>query len=255
MFSIFRRSAPKVFPAFDFIGVDMHNHLLPGIDDGSPDPETSVTLLEKMQELGYHAFNCTPHVISDVHPNNPQTISAAFDTLKMHLKEIGKKVPMHFAAEYMVNFDFDEMLAQNNMLHFGQDKKYVLIEMSYAVESPNIRDAVFELILKGYQPVLAHPERYPFYHNPNLREYEKLVDGGCELQVNMLSLGGYYGPPQKEFAQKLIDRGWVNWLGSDLHHERHIEALTRLANDKKAMKYMHKIKDLRNPSLQVAQAW
>jgi len=254
MFSIFRRSSPKIFPAFDFIGVDMHNHLLPGIDDGSADAEQSLELIEKMQELGYHSFSCTPHIISDVHPNTPDTIKGAYADLKGYLKETGKQVPLQFAAEYMVNADFDDLLDNSTLLHFGKDKKYVLIEMSYAVESPNIREAIFNLLMKGYQPILAHPERYPFYHNPSLRDYEKLIDGGCEFQVNLLSLGGYYGPPQKEFAQKFIDRGWVTWVGSDLHHERHIEAMVRVANDKKAMKYLHKIQDLRNPSLQITQA-
>ncbi len=247
MFSIFRRSAPKVFPAFEFIGVDMHNHLLPGIDDGSPNAETSQMLMQRMLELGYSSFSCSPHVISDIHPNTPATIAAAAAELQQHLQQESLAIPFHYAAEYMVNYDFDELVNNKQILSFG--KNYVLIEMSYAVESPNIREAVFALIMKGYQPVLAHPERYPYYFNHSLREYEKLVDGGCEMQINMLSLGGYYGPPQKEYAQKLIDRGWVNWLGTDLHHERHLEALTKLANDKKALRYMDKIKQLRNPTL------
>ena len=249
MFSFFKRSAPKIVPSFDFIGVDMHNHILPGIDDGSPNPEMSLRLLEQLQGLGYHSFCCTPHIISDVHPNTPETISGAATTLKQHLSTGKRQFPFSFAAEYMVNFDFDELVEQKNLLTI--DGKRVLIEMSYAVESPNIRETVFSLITKGYQPVLAHPERYPYYHNPNMRDYEKLIDGGCEFQINMLSLGGYYGPPQKEIAAKLIKLGWVNWLGTDCHHLRHVDALTDLANNKKALKLMHEIKNLKNPEMAI----
>ena len=245
MFSFFKRS-PKVSKNLSFIGADMHNHLLPGIDDGSPDVETSLFLMERMMELGYKKFISTPHVILEVHPNNKETISNAWQQFQTGIAEKGLDVTVEYAAEYMLNFDFDNLLKEGKVLSFGN--KNVLIEMSYAVESPNLKEAIFILQTKGYRPILAHPERYPYmFHNLNL--YEGLQDSGCELQVNLLSLIGYYGKPIKTVAEKLIDRGLISWVGTDLHHDRHLAALTDLASNTRALKYIDKIVNLRNPSL------
>jgi protein-tyrosine phosphatase len=131
MFSFFKR-APKPKASFDFIGVDMHNHLLPGIDDGSPNVATSMQLMEGMCQLGFAEFIATPHVISDLHPNTPYTIGRAHQSLMEELAQADRPVPLRFAAEYMLNYDFDNLLASDTLLTFG--KKQVLIEMSYAVE-------------------------------------------------------------------------------------------------------------------------
>ena len=245
MFSFFRRKRQPA-RSLEFIGYDMHNHLLPGIDDGSPDVETSLQLIEGMMEVGYSKFISTPHVILEVHPNDKESISAAHSKFTSALQEKGLNVPVQYAAEYMLNFDFDNLLAENQVLPFGN--KQVLIEMSYAVESPNIKEAIFELQTKGYKPILAHPERYPFYFH-RVQYYEELVDAGCDLQVNMLSLTGYYGKPIKNMAEKLIDKGWISWVGTDVHHFRHLGALMQLATDSKVLKYIDKIKNLKNPSL------
>lgn len=245
MFSFFKRR-PRIQPRFDFIGADMHNHLLPGIDDGSPNVETSLRLMEMLLALGYKKFICTPHVISDVHPNTPATIKAAWENLSVGMKEKGLDCPVEFSAEYMLNFDFDNLLANADLIPFGN--KQILIEMSYAVESPNIKEAIFTLQTKGYRPILAHPERYPYYFH-RIAYYEELMYAGCDLQVNMLSLTGYYGKPIKKMAEKLIEKGWVSWLGTDLHHDRHLSAMMQLSNDTKILKQIDKIKNLKNPSL------
>jgi protein-tyrosine phosphatase len=245
MFSFFKRSR-GISRSLEFIAADMHNHLLPGIDDGSPDVETSLQLIDVLLELGYQKFVCTPHIILEIHPNDKETISNAWQVLKDGLQSKGLNVPVAYAAEYMLSFDFDEILEQGNILPFGN--KQVLIEMSYAVESPNIKEAIFTLQTKGYKPILAHPERYPFYFN-RMQNYEELVDAGCDLQVNMLSLTGYYGKPIKNMAEKLIDKGWISWVGTDIHHHRHLAALMQLSNDKKVLRYLDKITNLKNPSL------
>ena len=245
MFSFFKRS-PRISRSLNFIGADMHNHLLPGIDDGSPDLETSLELVDALLELGYQKFICTPHVILEVHPNNATTIGNAWQELQDGLHEKGLNIPIEYSAEYMLNFEFDSLLKEGQLIPFGN--KQVLIEMSYAVESPNIKEAIFELQTKGFKPILAHPERYPFYFH-RIQYYEELVDAGCDLQVNMLSLTGYYGKPVKKMAEKLIDKGWISWIGTDIHHHRHLGAIMQLAQDAKVLKYLDKIKNLKNPSL------
>jgi tyrosine-protein phosphatase YwqE len=247
MFSFFKRTASPQ-NSFEFMGADMHNHLTPGIDDGSPDVDTSMQLMEGMMQLGFNTFISTPHVISDVHPNTPETISTAWATLKSAVTEAQWPVGMGVAAEYMLNYDFDSLLANDSLLTFG--KKQILIEMSYAVESPNLKEAIFALLTRGYRPILAHPERYNYYHH-RFAFYEEITDHGCELQINLLSLGGYYGKPIKAIAEKLIDKGLINWLGTDLHHARHLDALVKLSNDAKALRYCKKIKGLSNASLVV----
>lgn len=247
MFSFFKQKSISINGAFEFIGADMHNHLLPGIDDGSPDVETSLKLAEALVTLGYKKLICTPHVLSDVHPNNKQTISEAFKQLKSHTDTILPQLSVGYAAEFMVDFEFETIVKDNNLLSFGPDN-YVLIEMSYLVESPNLRNMIFALLTSGFQPILAHPERYMYLHH-QFSIYETYRDAGCDLQLNLLSLSGYYGVPVKRMAEKLIERGLITWLGTDMHHERHLEALQKMAADKKTMRYLEKITHLKNPSL------
>lgn len=245
MFSFFKRR-PQPARSLEFIGFDMHNHLLPGIDDGSDSVQTSLLLMEGMMEVGYSKFVCTPHIIPEVHPNNRATISAAWEKLNTAIKEKGWDVPLAYAAEFMLNFEFGELLENGKILPFGHN--HVLIEMSYAVESPNIRESIFQLQTKGYKPILAHPERYPYYFH-NLRNFEEIIDAGCDLQLNILSLTGYYGKPIQKIAEKLIEKGWISWVGSDLHHDRHLAALRQLSTDSKILKQLDKIRNIKNRTL------
>lgn len=248
MFSFFQRKKnTSADNALAFIGVDVHNHILPGIDDGSPDLASSERLIEGLVNLGYKKMICTPHVLADVHPNNQTTIAAAANLLAPLISEKYTGFSMSYAAEYMVDYEFENLVSTNQMLSFGEDKQ-VLIEMSYLVESPNLRNMIFALLTSGYQPILAHPERYTYLHH-RFSDYEIFRDAGCDLQVNLLSLSGYYGPPMRRAAEKLIDAGLVSWLGTDMHHERHLEALFHLTRDKKAMRYLDKITHLKNRSL------
>lgn len=246
MFSFFFRSNAGYRNALSFIGADMHNHILPGIDDGSPDTKVSLQLTEGLYELGYHSMICTPHIISDLYPNNPETIKNAYIKYLEDCPDSLLPKGVGFAAEYMVNYDFEEMVTTHNLLHFG--KRYVLIEMSYLVESKNLKKMVFELIINGYQPILAHPERYYFYHfQPNV--YEELVDAGCMLQLNILSLSGHYGGKVKTVAEKLIQKDLFSWIGTDIHHPGHLDILNKMASDKKILRILEKIKNLQNPEL------
>lgn len=246
MFSIFKKKKPAT-DAFAFLGADMHNHLLPGIDDGSPDEAESMYLLEGMQQLGFSRFYCTPHVIAGVHPNTPSTITAAASQLRNALDINNNNVEMGFSAEYMMSFEMAELIDADEIIPLPQN--HVLVEMSYALESPNWREIIFTLQTKGFQPILAHPERYNFWQG-NLHKMESVMDAGGELQVNLLSLEGYYGRPVQKMAEKLMDAGFISWAGSDLHHRRHLEGLQNLARNKKAMRLLEKA-NLKNHALGV----
>lgn len=210
----------------------MHSHLLPGIDDGLQEIEQSVEFIRDLQQLGYTKLICTPHVLSDLYPNSPQTILPKLALVRSALKEAGIDMPIDAAAEYMVDHDFAALIAKSKkeeLLTLPGD--HILIEMSYLSPSPNFDQVVFDLRMLGLQPILAHPERYSYYHH-QFDQYERFKELGCKLQVNLLSLSGVYGPHVKKSAEKLFKNQMVDFLGTDMHHSKHLAMLKSLATKK-----------------------
>ncbi len=219
LFTILRRT--KSDTHLGWMATDVHSHLLPGIDDGSPNVETSIQLLRGLQALGLTHFHTTPHVISDVHPNTPETIGAALLALHQTLESPNI---VSAAAEYMVDDAFKQLYKRDGLLTLPG--KHVLIEMSYAAENRTIDTVLFDLQVLGYTPILAHPERYIYYHG-STEWYKRYKDLGCLLQVNLLSPSGYYGPPVKRAAQALLKAGLADLVGTDLHHQKHLLAIEK----------------------------
>lgn len=246
MFSFFRKKQEVVNASLAFIGTDMHNHLLPGIDDGSPNVETSLRLMQGLIDVGYDRFFCTPHVLGEVHPNTPVSIENAFQQLQSAVTEENFPVTLGYSAEYMTDYEVEDIINSGKLVSLPDN--YVLIEMSYAVESPNIKEVIFLLQTKGYKPILAHPERYPYYFS-RFDSYESFLDAGADLQINILSLSGYYGKDTKKIAEKLLQADFINWVGTDLHHDRHLAAIKQLASSSKIVKQLEKIKHLKNRQL------
>lgn len=228
MLNFFKRKS--TLPDLSFIGVDMHSHLLPGLDDGLKSPEETIRFLSSLKDLGYTKFICTPHILAEVYPNTPDTILPKLDLIRKEVDKHQLGIEVEAGAEYMVDVDFEKLIdSDKKLLHFGQ--KHILIEMSYIAASTNIEPVIFKLRMKGYQPILAHPERYNYYHN-HFEVYERMVELGCILQVNLLSLLGYYGKSVKKVAEKLFEQNMVSLLGTDMHHETHLHALHQLAKTK-----------------------
>ncbi|HCT22656.1 MAG TPA: histidinol phosphatase [Chitinophagaceae bacterium] len=243
-FSFFK--SKRVTPDLSFIGVDMHSHLLPGLDDGVQYVADSVRFIATLKEMGYHHFVCTPHILHGIHPNSPETILPALDIMQKALQEANVQVGTGAAAEYMVDLEMEEALKKHQtVLPLG--KQYVLIEMSYAAPSSNIESTIFELQLQGYKPVLAHPERYNFFHHMPA-QLTRLRDMGCLLQLNLLSLSDYYGTGVRRFAEKLVKENQIDFAGTDLHHQRHLDALIELASQKSFYQLLQPLK-LRNQEL------
>jgi protein-tyrosine phosphatase len=232
MFNFFKRSGKPVEPDLSFIGIDMHSHLLPGIDDGLQELENSVAYIRDLKELGYKKLICTPHILSDLYPNSPETILPKLALVKDALKAANVDIQIEAAAEYMIDHMFSELLAKSkkeDLLTIAGD--YILVEMSYLSHSPNFDQVIFDLRMLGLQPILAHPERYSYYHH-EFEQYERFKDLGCKLQVNLLSLSGGYGPHVKKIAERLFKNQMVDFLGTDLHHDRHLAMLKSLATKK-----------------------
>ena len=219
-FSFFKKQT--VTPDLSFLGVDMHSHLLPGIDDGLKTVEQTVAFVKELHVLGYKKLICTPHILNGVHNNNPETIHAALDIARKALAEAEVPVVLEAAAEYMIDDEFEKLVMDKApLLTFGNNN--ILVEMSYLAESNNLLQVIFQLQMGGYRPILAHPERYNFYHG-NFEKYEELKDRQVLFQLNLLSLSGYYGKEIKKIAEKLLSAGMVDFIGTDMHHDTHLAA-------------------------------
>lgn len=228
MFSIFKKKNAYVDNGYFPINTDMHSHILPGIDDGSPNVETSIELVKGLMALGLKQSIATPHIIGDLYRNNTETISTALSTLRHALAENKIEYKVNAAAEYMLDFYFLELLEKKIPLLTIKDN-IILTEFSYAERPQKVEQILFSIITEGYQPILAHPERYAYYHS-DLKYYNHLADIGFQLQVNLLSLTGYYGPNVAKAANFIIKNNLVSYTGTDLHHSRHIAALQDTKN-------------------------
>lgn len=232
MFNFFIRSNQTVEPDLSFLSADMHSHLLPGIDDGLQEAEQTVEFIKDLQKLGYAKLICTPHILSDLYPNTRDTILPKLAMVRAALAEANVEVEVEAAAEYMIDHEFTELIAHSkkeDLLTIAQD--YILVEMSYLSAAPNIEKVIFDLRMLGLQPILAHPERYSYYHN-QFHQYERVKELGCKLQVNLLSLSGAYGSQAKKIAEKLVKCQMADFLGTDMHHQRHLTMLKTLAAKK-----------------------
>lgn len=222
-------AGPAPAGALAALGADMHSHLLPGLDDGAATLEDSLALLRELRYLGFKRLVMTPHIMGDFYKNTPGGIREALALLREAAAAEGlSDVVLECAAEYYLDEFLGRKLADGTeMLTFGGAQRYLLFETSYLNEPLNLYDIIFELKSQGYQPVLAHPERYTYLHG-RLAEIEKLRrDYGVLLQINLNSLAGYYSPAAQKVAEQLIDARLVDFVGTDTHHLRHTSTLGR----------------------------
>ena len=219
MFSIFKKKYPSAAVDLSFLGTDMHSHLLPGIDDGSPDIDTSLELKKGLEDLGFRQFITTPHIMWDMYKNTADTIGSALE----QVRQAPEQQNIRAAAEYFLDDHFALLLDTNQPLLTLSGNK-VLVEFSFVSAPMDLKEKLFQLQIKGYQPVLAHPERYGFYVTAK-KVYDEFKSQGCLFQLNLLSLTGYYGKISQDLAHYLISKKYVDFLGTDLHHARHLESL------------------------------
>ena len=202
---------------------DIHCHLVPCIDDGSKSVESSVELLQHMQQWGITRIIPTPHVTEDTFENTPATIDPAYGALVAGANDSGIEIDiLPPSAEYRLDSFFVDQLEVGNVRQLGNS--FILVENNFSVEPWGLDNMLYDLSLKGYRPILAHPERYLYYHG-NLSRYKQLHDRGIYFQCNILSLSGYYGKNVRNVAMKLIDNDLVDFLGTDLHMMRHVDAI------------------------------
>tara|TARA_Y100000766_G_scaffold274920_1_gene277392 strand:+ start:144 stop:875 length:732 start_codon:yes stop_codon:yes gene_type:complete len=196
--------------------VDIHSHILPGIDDGAKNINESLKLISKMKNLGFSKIIATPHTYQGLYNNTNESIIKSYEKLSNKF-ENGIKVC--FASEYLIDETIMERIKKNEILCLKD--KFLLLETSFIDYPLNLYDIIFEIKLNGYIPVIAHPERYIYMHN-DFKSYYKLKKMGCKFQLNLLSLTGFYGKDIRIISKKMINKNLIDFAGSDIHNLNHI---------------------------------
>ena len=220
MFSIFK-SKPKLSDLIPEGTIDIHSHLLPGIDDGATDISNTIKLLEGIRKIGFTKCILTPHTLPEIWENTSDGIKETFHTTKQNLEEPLQTMLHRAASEYMINEAFLDRLHSEPLLTIKDN--IVLIEMSYMNPPLALKEIIFEIQIKGYQPLLAHPERYLFYHQ-DTKMYTTLKELDVKFQMNLLSSVGYYGSKVAIAADFLLKENYIDFVGTDVHHMKHIGA-------------------------------
>jgi len=222
--------AKKEFAAFDYsaVGTDIHSHFIPGLDDGSKSIEDSVEMVKAMMTLGYKKIITTPHVQSDFYKNTKEQILAGCKLVNEALLSNNIDFKIEAAAEYFVDYDFEKKVKNHELLTLSE--KFVLIELSSMFPPDNLKSLVFDMSVEGYKVILAHPERYSYWHN-KLDVFEDLKTRGVFFQTNIISLSGFYSPQVRKAARQLIDESFVDFVGTDMHNLSTIKILKQALND------------------------
>lgn len=232
MFNWFRKEK-QVYNGIP-LQVDIHSHLLPGLDDGVQRLEQSLEIISHFQSLGYRKLITSPHVMSDLYRNTTEGILEKLGQLREYIRQQGVAMEVDAVAEYYLDETLVRQVELNQpLLTFG--KNYLLFETNFLTEPLMLKEFIFLSITKGYRPVLAHPERYLYIQN-DFTKAQDLIDRGVLFQVNISSITGYYSKQAQGVAHKLIDKGWVHLLGSDCHSLQHV----KLVEQAQQMKYFRK---------------
>lgn len=222
---------------FSLLGVDMHSHLLPGIDDGSKEMMQTLGMVMKMEEMGYRKLIMTPHIMEDFYRNTPEIILGKLAEVKEEVKSLGLEIELGASAEYYFDETLIEKVKTKNILPFGDN--YLLFEYAFGQEPQNISTLLFEMKVNGYKPILAHYERYPYYHNrpEKIQEYRS---NGILIQLNLLSLCGHYGPGVEKMAKYLVDNQFIDFVATDCHRMEHLQIIEKNSSNP----YFKKLNDL-----------
>lgn len=221
MFDFFKKAKIRLKDLIPPGSVDIHSHIIYGLDDGAKDLKDTNFLINKLKSFGFEQFIATPHTTPLVWENSKEFILAQYDKV---LLETGFS-PSHLrvASEYMMDDFFFKRLQTERLLTLKDN--YVLVEMSYINPPIQLYEIIIQLVSDGYVPILAHPERYNFFKN-DYESFKRLKQAGCLFQLNLLSVTGYYGSGIAEVADYLLKQGMYDFVGSDVHHTRHIMAFS-----------------------------
>lgn len=246
MFGFFKRN--KTLPTFAPLVTDMHCHLLPLVDDGSKSLEESLEVMEAMSAVGFEQIRLTPHFCYPRFPNNEDDILMRYKNFCFEVEQNrgDRKIPCitSCTGEYQIDDGFQGHVDSGKLLTYrfadpkmGAEKGLLLVEFSLRQKRMGLDEAIFSRTMDGYDVILAHPERYPYFDS-NSSFLAQLKEQGVYLQVNILSLEGFYGPEAQKKAFDYIENGWVEFLGTDMHNVGYAMALKNASANKKIIKLM-----------------
>lgn len=218
----FNKPKPSNYTDFSAVAVDMHSHLIPSVDDGAKDINDSLSLINGLKSLGFKKLITTPHTLQDIHPNTIHSLKNGFSLIE---NVIPDGITLSLSSEYYMDEQFQNQVIANELLPLPGNR--VLVEFSQISRPHDIEEVFFDLSIKGYQVILAHPERYLFFHK-QFNYYQRIKEMGVELQVNALSLTDHYGKGIRTIAEKLIEKNMIDFIGTDTHNLNHIEALKKV---------------------------
>jgi len=199
---------------------EIHCHVLPAIDDGAKNIEDSKRMLQKYASLGCTTVIATPHTMGGIYDTTIATIKNSFNSISET-----KEVKLSYASEYMLDDNFERLLSEKKILPLKH--AYILVELSYFKPPANLYELLFEISVQRYVPILAHPERYAYYHK-NYNVFKELKKKGFLFQLNALSLTDHYGPTCKKIAFKLLEDNLYDFIGIDAHKIGHLEKLSTM---------------------------
>lgn len=207
-----------------FYKTDIHCHIMPGVDHGAQSVDESLELIAAQQRWGIEQIILTSHVTDDTFENNPDTLAEGFRILTEGVKEAGNPIRLAYSAEYRIDTLFTDQLEKGLIVPMPDN--YLLLENAFIQEPIGLDRLLFDLKVKGYKVIMAHPERFPYYYG-NLDRYKQLHEAGNRFQINLLSLAGFFGKDTKKIAEWIVKNGMADFLGSDMHHLRHAEAIDK----------------------------
>ena len=200
--------------------VDIHSHILPGIDDGAKNVKESLKLISEMRKMGFSKIIGTPHTYPGLYNNTNESIKNSYEAMLKNVKGNDlMEVDLYYASEYLVDKSLIRKMENKELICLKES--YLLVETNFMALSDGFFEIIFELKLKGYKIILAHPERYLFIKNNN-KLISKLKKVGCKFQLNLLSITGYYGKEVLKISEKLIKNNLIDFVGSDIHNINHI---------------------------------
>ncbi|TRZ43446.1 hypothetical protein D3A96_10800 [Robertkochia marina] len=200
---------------------DIHNHVLPGIDDGSRNPEESKKMLLLYRELGFQKVYCTPHIMEDYFHLNKEKITTTRNSFFEGLSPREQQLTLHPAAEHLMDGQFEKLLEEDSFMPLKDN--YILVETGFMARPMNLDEMIFKMNTKGLTPAFAHPERYGYLKT--LKHFKELKDRGMTLQLNLLSLNGHYGKTVQQKAEMLLKEGLYDFVGTDAHKPMHLEII------------------------------
>ena len=223
--------------------VDMHSHLIPDIDDGSDSLEDSILMILALKEMGYEKIITTPHIKLGSFDNTTEIIREGEALVKAELQKRGIDIPFEAAAEYFFDFSFMERIEKGDIMTFSNN--HMLVEFAFGQPPVGEKEMFFALQMKGYKPILAHFERYAYFHGSTSRAQE-LRDKGIKIQVNIGSFYGQYGPQIQRQAELMLKNGVIDLLATDCHRLEQLE----LYKGNLGHKNMVKLNDLAHRNLE-----